>query len=119
MSVTAVVTNYIVFSGDLENEFTFSSGDLLNSPAIQELISLATGNNSVTVPDVEDFTIHGVAIIPPELNTVELTLKGINADTGIALSATKASVIQLGATPPASLVLNVSDDVVGVRLIWF
>ncbi len=119
MSVTAAVTNYIKFSGDLEQELIFASGDLLNSPAVQELKSLSTGNNAITVPDVEDFVTHGLAIVPPELNTTELTLKGINGDTGIALSANRVSVFQFGAAPPVNIVLSVSDDIDGVRLIWF
>lgn len=118
MSVTAVVTNYVKFSGDQQNEIVISSGELINSPAIQELVSLVTGNNTVTVPDVEDFVTHGLEIIPPELNDVEITLKGVNADTGITLSASQATVLQFGSAPPSNIVLNVSDDV-AVRLIWF
>lgn len=118
MSVTAVVTNYVKYSGDQENDQVFASGDLENSPAVQSLVTLAAGNNSISVPDVDDFVTHGLVIVPPSLNDEEITIKGIGADTGISLSASEASCIQFG-TPPASIVLSVTNEVVGVKLIWF
>ncbi len=119
MSITALVTNYIKFSGDQESELAWSSGDLEDSPAIQELHSLTSGNNTLTVPDVEDFTIHGVAIVPPAGNIIEITLKGASGDTGISLSETGVSLLRFPSTPPTEIVLNVSDDLAGMRLVWF
>lgn len=119
MSITAVVKNYIAFTGDQEIDLPFSSEELTNSPALQELVSLVSGNNAITVPDVDGFTLHGVAIVPPASNTVEPTLKGVNGDTGITLSVDKVSIVPFGATPSASFVLSVTDDVAGYRLIWF
>lgn len=119
MSITAVVKNYVKFSGDQESDLIFNSGSLADSPAMQELASLTTGNNTITVPDVDDFTVHGVVIIPPDANTIQPTIKGVNGDTGFALSESEVSVIQFGTTVPASFVLNVSEDVAGFRLVWF
>lgn len=118
MSTTAVVVNYVKYSGDLNQEFVFDSGELLDSPAMTALVELAVGNNTVTLPDVTDFTVRGLVIVPPDGNVVEPTLKGVNGDTGIALSAERASVIQFGETLPASIVLNVAAEAV-FRLIWF
>lgn len=119
MSITAAVTNYIKFTGDIEAEFILSSGEQGSSPAIRNVISLDSGNNVISVPDVDDFVVHGLAIVPPNGNTEEITLKGTNTDTGIALSATKATVIQLGAAPPASIVLVAGTNVSGFQLFWF
>lgn len=119
MSTTAVLTNYVAFTGDVNLEYILSSGELVDSPAMSAIISLVSGNNTITPPDVEGFTLHGLAIVPPESNTVELTLKGVNGDTGITLGASVVSVISFGATPPATLVLEADDDVDGFRLIWF
>ena len=119
MSVIASVKNYVTFTGDQENELVFASGSLTDSPCIQELVTLASGDNTIDVPSVNDFTVHGLAIVPPTLNVVEPVLKGVNGDTGISLSATQVSVLQFGATPPASIVLNASVEVAGFRLIWF
>ena len=119
MSITALVKNYINLTGDLENELIFSSGDLATSLYSQELATLAIGANTVTLPSATGFTVHGLAIVPPSLNAEEIILKGVSGDTGITLSATQASIVQFGATPPASIVLTVTAEVIGVRLIWF
>lgn len=119
MSITAVVRNYVAFSGDEEADLPFASDELADSPAMQEVKALTTGNNSITVPAITGFTTHGVVIIPPDGNAVEPTLKGVNGDTGIKLAADKVSVIPFGAVPPATIVLNVASNVNGFRLIWF
>lgn len=119
MSITATVTQHIVFSGDQLSELIWNSGELADSPCLQELITLAIGDNTIDVPSVEDFTVHGVALVPPSANTIEPVLKGAAADTGITISASGVSVVQLGATPPASIVLEVDEELVGLRLVWF
>lgn len=119
MSITATVRHYLSFSGDQLSELLYNSGELADSPATSELVNLTAGDNTVTVPEITDFTVHGVVIVPPDANEIEPTLKGIAADTGILLSATFVSLIQFGATVPASIVLNVTDDVTGFRLVWF
>lgn len=119
MSITAEVTNYIKLSGDVESESVFASGDLDDSPGMSQLVSFSSGNNTVLLPDVEGFTVHGVAIVPPNPNEVEVTVKGTNADTGVTLAAGQASVIQFGAEPPASIVIAASTDAPGFRLVWF
>ena len=119
MSTSASVNNYIAFSGDQSSELSFASGELEDSVAMQQLYTLAIGNNEIEVPDIDDFTVHGVAIVPPALNEEELTLKGVNGDTGLTLNAIQVTMLQFGATPPASIVINVAAEVVGLRLIWF
>lgn len=119
MSITADVTNYIKFSGDQESEVIYGSGLLADSPYLQELVTLAIGNNTITVPAVDDFTVHGVALVPPAVNVTQPTIKGVAGDTGFALSASKVSVLQFGDTVPASFVLNVAAEIVGLRLVWF
>jgi hypothetical protein len=120
MSTTAVSRNYISFVGDENYDAIYSSGDLDDSPAMSQLVSLEAATNlEVSVPDVTDFDTHGVLIVPPNGNVEEVTLKGAALDTGIALSATKSSSIFFGATPPASIFLYATEAVDGLRLIWF
>lgn len=119
MSISAAITNHIQFSGDQTSELAFGSGALSDSPCIQQLITLAIGDNTITLPDIEDFTVHGVVIVPPLLNATELVLKGIAADTGIPLSASRVSIVQLGDILPVSIVIEVDAEIVGLRLIWF
>lgn len=118
MSVTAAVTNHVVFSGDQESEVVVNSGELADSPCMQELVTLAVGNNTIEVPDIDDFTVHGLMIIPPTANAVKPTLKGSAGDVGISLNASQASVIQFG-TPPTDIVISTATEIVGVRLVWF
>jgi hypothetical protein len=119
VSITAVVTNYIQFSGDQESEAIYGSGNLANSPAVQQLANLVDGNNTITVPSVEDFVVHGVAIVPPAGNTNQLTLKGASGDTGVLLSATDVSMLQFGDTVPTEIILFIEGIIDGLRLVWF
>jgi len=119
VSITAAVKNYVHFSGDQESALIFNSGSLTNSPKVDELVTLNTGDNELAVPSVDGFTVHGVVINPPSGNSEGITLKGAALDTGIALSASLPTILQFGATPPASIFVSVADDVVGLRLVWF
>jgi len=119
MSTTAVNNNYVKFGGDVEADYILSTGELLNSPAKIDIISLAIGDNTVDVPAVTGYTVHGLVIVPPDGNLEAPILKGDAADVGITLSETRASVIQFGATPPASVILTSLTVAVGFRLIWF
>lgn len=119
MSITAVVNIYVSLRGDINQEFTYSTGDLEDSPGMSQLLVLTAGDNVIDVPAITDITIHGFVIVPPDGNLEELILKGDAADVGLQLSAMQASIIQFGATPPAEIVLESSDDVDGFRLIWF
>lgn len=119
MSITATVKNYIHFEGDQESEIILGSGPLINSADVQQLVTLLNGDNTITIPVVVGFVIHGVAIIPPHANVVEPILKGDLGDVGITISASQASVIQFGATVPAAIYFEVPADIIGLRLVWF
>jgi hypothetical protein len=119
VSTTANVKNYVRFSGDQDSELLYSSGDLYNSPAMSELVSLAIGDNEIEVPNVDDFVVHGVVIQPPSSNSEGITLMGAGGDTGIPISASLPTILQFGDTAPASIYLSVAAEVTGLRVIWF
>lgn len=119
MSITALVKNYVSFSGDQQSELIYATADLEDSPCLQEVFTLDAIANEIDVPDVEGLTVHGVVIVPPASNDIEIILKGSALDTGITLSAVNASVFQFGSTPPISIFLEVDEELVGLRLIWF
>lgn len=119
MSITANAKVYIKFDGDQASEVIYSSGELSDSPNLSDLKTLAIGNNEIVVPTVDDFTVHGVLLVPPVANTDQLTLKGIAGDTGVQISANQPTLLQFGDTLPASLFVSVAAEVVGLRLIWF
>lgn len=119
MSITALVKQYVTLSGDQESELIYATNDLEDSPATTEVVTLLATDNTIEVPDVEGFTIHGVVIVPPTANDIEIVLKGSSGDVGVTLSAVNVSVFQFGSTPPASIVLTVDEELVGLRLVWF
>jgi hypothetical protein len=74
--------------------------------------ALSSGNNSITVPT----GATALTIAPPSGNTVAITLKGVNGDTGIALHRTHPTSIGIYSTVTA-IVLN-AGSAVTVKLIW-
>lgn len=119
MSINAIVRNYVQFSGDVAADNVFATGELGDSPAMSQLITLSSGDNVIDVPAVDDFTVHGVAVIPPNVNDVEPILKGSTTDTGLQLSASEVTILQFGAAPPTEIVLEASTEAAGFRLLWF
>jgi hypothetical protein len=119
MSITAVVRQFIHFTGDQQSELIWDSGNLEDSPYVNQLVNLITGDNELEVPVITDFVVHGVAIVPPAANVIEPILKGAALDTGLSLSASQVSLLQFGETVPTSIFLEVDADVDALRLVWF
>jgi hypothetical protein len=114
MAVTSSVTVQVTLSGDVAMQQPFSALDNPTSPGQIDIITLNIGNNPITPPSVVP---SGLMIIPPAGNLTIITLKGINGDTGFPLNVVNPSYIPLDLTF-TGLVLSVSANVVGVRLIW-
>lgn len=68
--------------------------------------TLASGNNSIIVPA----GAIAALIVPPVMNTVTLTLKGLPGDTGVVLSLTNPTVLSL-ASAQTAFTLNASAGV--------
>lgn len=75
----------------------------------RQLITLASGANTITVPTGSTMVI----IVPPTTNTQTMTLKGVTGDTGIALDVAKPFVLSLAAGV-ASFVITAGAQIVGV-----
>lgn len=81
----------------------------------RQFVNLASGNNTITVPS----GAHAVCIIPPSGNAVTIQLKGVNADTGVALAVNQWTWISFSeASPPATFVLTAGATLNGVELNW-
>ena len=81
----------------------------------RQFVNLASGNNTITVPS----GAHAVGIFPPSGNAVTIQLKGINADTGVALAVNQWTWIAFSeASPPATFVLTAGAILNGVELDW-
>jgi hypothetical protein len=109
-------TQTITYTGDVTATLVQSALYNPASPGVNELKSLITGVNTITVP-TGGATARAVTIIPPAGNTVILTLKGVEFDMGVQLHPTDPATISLGPTV-ATFVLNASNAVTGLRLIW-
>ena len=116
MAVTANRSTVVVFAGDTVGTQTHEAAENIASPGAIWNAQLASGNNSIAVP-AGGAVCTAVTIIPPEGNTVALTLKGVNGDTGIRLHLTDPSVIAVD-TSVVAFVLYAANSLNGVRLIW-
>ena len=76
-------------------------------PQTQEL-TLAAGDNTVTVPVATNNAPSGCFITLPSSNTSVVTLKGAAADTGIVIGKTSTQMLNwlASASAPTSFILN-------------
>ena len=102
-------------TGIPEGSKTLSASITMGSVGAVTDVVLASGANTVTVPA----GAVGCMIVPPSGNTVALTLKGVAADTGIAISATAPCLLTFPASPPASFVLSAASATTGSTEISF
>jgi hypothetical protein len=116
MAVTSTRVIEVVFSQDLSANLSFSAAENAASPGDMDVLTLAIGFNSITVP-AGGTTVRGATIIPPAGNTATITLKGVTGDTGIGLHLTDPTSIAL-ASGTSAIGLTVSAEIVGLRIIW-
>lgn len=117
MSATSNRTIGLAFSGDRVANPAASAAANINSPAaVAAPITLAIGDNTITVP-TGGTVPTAVTIIKPAGNTATIKLKGAGGDTGVKLHATDPDSISLDPTQ-ASFILNATALVTGVVLIW-
>ena len=102
-------------SGDVELKEEFAASENAAAPGGVNVVSLASGNNTITVP--AGFTVKAVTIIPPASNTEFITLQGVNGDAGIPISPTEPTSIAFAASP-SSFVLLAGNTINGLRLVW-
>ena len=89
-----------------------------NSPRQQSYVNLASGDNTIYLPEETGF----IVILPPvATSTPTITLKGITGDTGWVLLANGAPIgpLPFPNPPPASLILTASGAINGVRILFF
>jgi hypothetical protein len=116
MAITAQRTVTIVYSGGINSVLPFSAAENADSPGVIDVRTLTLGNNVITPPS-SGVTPKAVTIIQPSGNTAVLTLKGTNADTGVALHTTDPTTIALNSTTSV-IVLSASTTVEEVTLVW-
>ena len=111
MSITSNRSVVIEFTGDIEYSQTFEAAVVSTGSGQNQQVALTAGNNTITVPT----SAVAVTILMPDGNTVQVTLKGVAGDTGIALS--KSDPTSIGLNGVTTFVLN-AVSAVTVRLIY-
>ncbi len=108
-------TTTITFTGDVNNTITEVANNS-NSPGATDLITLASGSNTVAVP-TGGSAPTACTIVMPVGNVVPVLLKKVAGDTGILLHPTNSTSIALDPTV-TSFVLSAGNTLVGLRLVW-
>ena len=114
MATQSVRTTTIVYSGDINGTETSGGAANAASPGQMQIITLASGANTITTPTT---TTTACTIVLPAGNTHLVTLKGVTGDTGVILHLTDSTTIALDATA-TSFCLTAAAQIVGVHLIW-
>lgn len=104
------------FTGDETASWTNSAAENISSPGMIQVMTLASGNNTITVP-TGGTVPTAVTILKPSGNTTALTFKGVAGDTGVRLHDTDPDSISLHSSA-ATFVLNAGASLSGVRLVW-
>jgi hypothetical protein len=117
MAVTSARSIVLQSSGDFVAANTYAAANNTASPCKVEIVTLASGANTVVLPS-GGTTSKAVTIVMPSSNsTVTITLKGVTGDTGVVLHKTDPTSIALN-SPITTFVLTASAELVGVTLIW-
>lgn len=116
MASTAKRTTTITYSGDVGGTEAIAAADNTASPAQVQIVTLASGANTITVP-TGGTTPKCCTIMKPSDNATAITLKGVTGDTGVALHLTDPDSISIGATV-TTFVLTAGAQIIGVRLFW-
>lgn len=114
MATQAARQAVITYTGDVEGVQTIDAATNTASPGAIDLVTLASGFNSISVPGG---TPVSVTILPPTGNTTSITLKGVTGDTGIRIHNTDPTTIAIDSSVTA-IGLTAGAQITGVRLFW-
>jgi hypothetical protein len=116
MSVASNRSTTITLTGDVTGTETISAAQNSASPGQIQIVTLASGANTITAP-TGGSTPTACTILPPSGNAVSITLKGVTGDTGIRLHNTDPSTIAVDSSV-STFVLTAGNTITGVRLYW-
>jgi hypothetical protein len=113
---TAARRTTITYSGAVDGKQEIDAATNASSPASVELVTLASGANTITVPTA-GMIPTAVTIVPPTDNTTSIILKGVTGDTGVRIHDTDPTTIALDDSV-TTFCLTAGAEIVGVRLYW-
>jgi hypothetical protein len=120
MAATAKRKITVTYYGDLggasghTNEL--AAADNNASPAQVQIVTLASGDNTITAP-TSGTTPKSCTIVKPSSNAIAIKIKGAGGDTGVRLHDTDPDTVSLHSSQ-ASFILNAAAQIEGVRLFW-
>lgn len=119
MAVASTRAVTITYAGSLVGSFVFNAANNANAPGDIDVFTLASGNNTIPFP-TGGTVVQAATIIPPAGNTNTITVKGTNADTGVAIHKTDPTTLALDTTTTTqtSIVLTVGSTISGLRIVW-
>lgn len=106
----------LTYTGDVAGVEEIAATTNLASPAQMQIVTLAIGDNTITVPGGGSTPVS-CTIVKPSTNANAIKLKGIAGDTGVNLHLTDPDTVSLAAGV-TGFVLNAAAQIVGVRLFW-
>lgn len=116
MAVSSTRTIAIGYTGDVVGNEALAAATNTASPGQIQILTLASGNNTITVP-TGGTTPKACSIVKPSTNTTAITYKGVTGDAGMRLHDTDPDSISIHSSV-TSFVLNAAAEIVGVRLYW-
>ena len=116
MAVSSTFSSTVAYTGDLSLTETFPDAANGASPGQIQILTLSSGDNTITPPS-GGTTPVGVIIIPPASNPNVITLKGVGGDTGVPIHKTLQTKLSLN-NPAGTFILNAAATVTGLRLVW-
>lgn len=116
MATTSERKTTITYSGDVGGTQVIEAADNTASPGQVQIVTLANGDNTITVP-TGGTTPKCVTIVKPSDNATAITFKGVAGDTGRRLHDTDPDSISLHSTV-TNFILNAGASITGVRLFW-
>ncbi len=117
MATTSTRKTTITFTGDVESTLEFDAASNSQATGSTDVVTLASGANTITVPSVSGYVPKAMTIVPPSGNTVLMTLKGVTGDTGVPLHKTDPTTVGIDTTV-VTFCLTAAGTLAGVRLIW-
>ena len=116
MAVNSTRATSISFTGDVTASQTVNAAANTNASGANELKTLASGDNTITVP-TGGSAPTSVTVIPPSGNTNLMKIKGAGGDTGVSIHKTDPTSLALDSTV-VSFIINAAAQIIGVRFIW-
>lgn len=118
---TAVLGLNIILSAEGSSPLPLDQWLNNYSPLIDGTINLASGfNNTGLLANPDTTNARFFVLIPPNGNSVSITLKGVTGDTGIACNPNGPIILSMpSSAAPTAIGITTGNTITGCRVLWF